>query len=251
MTNDPRQYEPVPGLLSGRVILITGATRGLGRAVSIACAQYGATVVLSGRAIKLLDEVYDEIANGGMPEPAQLPLDLEAAGWREYEHAAKVIETQLGRLDGIVHCASQFDKLSSLDSQKIDEWQRMLRVNVMAPFALNQACTSLLRKAADASLVFTSETHASEPAAFWGGYAVSKSALETLASVQADEWAAEANLRVNTVIPGPIASPLRSRTHPGEARETLAKPEDLTPLYLYLLGPESRGINGQTFRFQP
>ena len=247
---DPRTYRAPTDLLAGRAILVTGATRGLGRAVALACAKHGASVVLHGRDSRLLDEIYDEISNINLPEPAILALDLSTAGWREYEHAANVIETQLGRLDGIVHCASHLEKLSSLEAQRIDEWQHMLRVNVIGPFALDQACARLLRNAPDASLVFTSETHASAPSAFWGGYAVSKAAAETLAKIQADEWSNHPNRRANVVIPGPIASPLRSRTHPGEMHSTLPKPEDVTALYLYLLGPDSREVSGQTFRFQ-
>jgi NAD(P)-dependent dehydrogenase (short-subunit alcohol dehydrogenase family) len=247
---DPRKYEAPENLLAKRVILVTGSTRGLGRAVALACATHGATVVLNGRDFPLLEEIFDEITSAGLPEPAILRLDLQTTEWREYEHAANVIETQLGRLDGIVHCASHLEKLSSLEGQSIEEWQRMLRVNVIAPFALNKACRRLLRDAPDASLVFTSETHASAPSAFWGGYAVSKAALETLARIQADEWSSHANLRANIVIPGPIASPLRSRTHPGEVRDTLPRPENVTPLFLYLLGPDSHDVNGQIFRFQ-
>lgn len=247
---DPRTYRAPTDLLAGRAILVTGATRGLGRAVALACAKHGASVVLHGRDSRLLDEIYDEISNINLPEPAILALDLSTAGWREYEHAANVIETQLGRLDGIVHCASHLEKLSSLETQRIDEWEHMLRVNAIAPFALDQACSRLLHNAPDASLVFTSETHASAPSAFWGGYAVSKAAAETLAKIQADEWSNHPNRRANVVIPGPIASPLRSRTHPGEMHSTLPKPEDVTALYLYLLGPDSREVSGQIFRFQ-
>ncbi len=248
---DPRNYLAPDDLLAGRVILVTGSTRGLGRAVSLACAMHGATLVLSGRDMSSLNGVYDEIVNAGLPKPAIVVLDLNTAGWREYEHLASVVETQLGRIDGIVHCASHFEKLSSLENQRIEEWQHMLRVNVLAPFSLNQACSRLLRAAPDASLVFTSEMHASTPAAFWGGYAVSKAALETLAHIQASEWTNQANLRANIIVPGPIASPLRSRTHPGEVRDKLPRPEDVTALYLYLLGADSRGINGQIFRYQP
>jgi NAD(P)-dependent dehydrogenase (short-subunit alcohol dehydrogenase family) len=250
MMPDPRTYQPPIDLLAERVILVTGATRGLGRAVALACAKHGATVALNGRDSHLLEKIYDEITDLGLAEPAILALDLSTAGWREYEHMANVIEKQLGRLDGIVHCASHLEKLSSLEAQRIEEWQHMLRVNLIAPFTLDQACARLLRDAPDASLVFTSETHASAPSAFWGGYAASKAALEALAKIQADEWSSHPNRRANIVVPGPIASPLRSRTHPGELRDALPRPEDVTPLYLYLLGPESREVSGQIFRFQ-
>ncbi len=248
--SDPRAYQSPGDLLAGRAVVVTGATRGLGHAVALACANHGATVVLSGRDSRGLEQIYDEITDSGLPEPAILTLDLDTAGWREFEHAANVIEKQLGRLDGIVHCASHLEKLSSLESQRVEEWQNMLRVNLIAPFTLDQACARLLSNAPDASIVFTSETHASAPTAYWGGYAVSKAALETLAMIQADEWSDHPNRRANIIVPGPIASPLRSRTHPGELHDALPRPEDVTPLYLYLLGPDSRGISGQLFRFQ-
>ena len=248
--NDPAKYKPATDLLDGRVILVTGASRGLGRAVALACAQHGATVILNGRNTTRLDEVYDEISRAGLPEAATLPLDLETAGWREYAQAAGLFEQQLHRLDGIAHCASHLEKLSPLDTQTIDEWERMLRVNLIAPFAINKACARLLRQSPDASIVQTSETHASAATAFWGGYAVSKSGVETLTRIQADEWSGEEHLRINTVVPGPINSPLRSKTHPGELADDLAPPESLMPLFLYLLGPDSRGVSGQTFRPQ-
>jgi NAD(P)-dependent dehydrogenase (short-subunit alcohol dehydrogenase family) len=248
---DVARYQPPADLLAGRVILVTGSTRGLGHAVALACASHGATVVLNGRNAGLLDAVYDEIARAGLTEPASLPLDLATAGWREYAQAAGLIEKQLGRLDGIAFCASHLEKLSPLETQSIDEWERMLRVNLIAPFAITQACVRLLRHSPDASVVVTSEMHASAPAAFWGGYAVSKAGLETLAMIQHDEWSGDKNLRINTVVPGPINSPLRGKTHPGENTDTLPAPGSLAPLYLYLLGPDSRGVSGQTFPAQP
>ena len=247
---DPYRYNAPADLLAGRVILVTGASRGIGRAVALGCAQHGATVVLNGRDVGLLDALYDTITGGGLAEPATLPLDLATAGEPEYINAAGLIEDQLGRLDGIAHCASHLEKLSPLEKQTIEEWQRMLRVNLIAPFAINQACARLLRQAPDASVVLTSETHGSAPAAFWGGYAVSKAALETMAKIQADEWSGERRPRINTVIPGPVNAPLRSKTHPGELAETLPPPEALVPLYLYLLGSDSAGESGQTFRYQ-
>lgn len=246
---DPARYNAPANLLAGRVILVTGASRGIGRAVAMGCAQHGATVVLNGRDVSLLDALYDDITGGGLAEPATLPLDLATAGESEYVNAAGLIEDQLGRLDGIAHCASHLEKLSPLETQTIEEWQRMLRINLIAPFAINRACARLLRQAPDASVVLTSETHGSAPAAYWGGYAVSKAGLETLAQIQADEWSGKQQPRINTVIPGPVNSPLRGKTHPGELAEALPSPEALVPLYLYLLGEDSQGVSGQTFRY--
>jgi NAD(P)-dependent dehydrogenase (short-subunit alcohol dehydrogenase family) len=247
---DPNSYEAPPDLLNGRVILITGSTRGIGRVCALACAAHGATVVIHGRHAQGLEAVYDEITAKGYPEPAAVPLDLDKAGTREYDHLAYVIESQLGRLDGIIHNAAHFDKLSALEHQTIDEWTRAMRVNLIAPFALTQACSRLLRASPDAAAIFTSETHAARPAAYWGAYAVSKAGLETMAKIQADEWSRNANLRCNVIVPGPVNSPSRGKTHPGEAPEALPSAQALMPLYLYLIGPASRGVSGEVFRAQ-
>jgi NAD(P)-dependent dehydrogenase (short-subunit alcohol dehydrogenase family) len=94
-------------------------------------------------------------------------------------------------------------------------------------------------------VVFTSETHGHVPAPYWGGYAASKAGLEALMKIQAAEWDKLANLRANVVIPGPVDSPLRAKTHPGEVAASRRTPESLMPAYLYLIGPDSRGISGK------
>ncbi len=244
---DIKTYKPLPDLLKGRVILVTGATRGIGRVAALTFAAYGATVVLHGRDVAALERVYDEIQATGHAEPAAIPLDLERAGTREFDALAHAVETQLGRLDGLVHNAAHFEKLSALEFQTAEEWARTLQVNLIAPFALTQACARLLKAAPDASVVFTSETHGNVPAPFWGSYAASKAGLEALMKIQAAEWEKLANLRANVVIPGPVNSPSRARTHPGELPAARRTPEKLMPAYLYLIGPDSRGISGKIF----
>lgn len=241
---DFRNYTSTPDILKDRVILVTGATRGIGRVAALSFAAHGATVVLHGRDIAALEQVYDEIEDRGGPRPAAIPLDFDQAGTRDYDALAHAIQSQLGRLDGILHNAAHFDKLSPLDQQTAEEWNRALRVNLVAPFALTQACSRLLSASPDAAVLFTSETHGHRPAAYWGAYAASKAALETLARIQAAEWEGRPNLRANAIIPGPVDSPLRGRTHPGEVRESRCRPEDLMPAYLYLIGPASRGVSG-------
>lgn len=237
-------YKPAPGILKDRVILVTGATRGIGRVAALSLAAHGATVVLHGRDVTALEQVYDEIEDRGLPQPAAIPLDFDTAGTRDFDALAYAIQSQLGRLDGILHNAAHFDKLSPLAQQSAEEWNRTLRINVVAPFALTQACVRLLAASPDAAVVYTSETHGHRPAAYWGAYSASKSALETLAKIQAAEWQDRPNLRANAIIPGPVDSPLRGRTHPGEVRESRRSPEEIMPAYLYLLGPDSRGISG-------
>ena len=239
-----KNYRPRPDFLQGRVVLVTGASRGIGRIAALTFAAHGATVVLHGRDVAALENVYDEIETNGYPRPAAIPLDLDKATTRDYDALGYAIESQLGRLDGILHNASHVEKLSPLEQQSAEEWNRTLRINLVAPFALTQACVRLLKTSADASVIFTLESHGHAPAAFWGGYAVSKAGVEALMKIQAAEWRTSPNLRANAVIPGPIASPSRAKTHPGEVAASQRQPEELMPTYLYLMGPDSRGVSG-------
>ena len=242
-----KDYRPNKDLLQDRVVLVTGASRGIGRVAALTFAAYGATVVLHGRDVAALEKVYDEIEDNHYAQPAAIPLDLDKATTRDYDALAYAIESQLGRLDGILHNASHLEKLSPLDQQSAEEWGRTLRVNLIAPFALTQACLRLLTRAKDGSVVFTLESHARGPSAFWGGYAVAKAGVEALLKVQAAEWLSYAHLRANALVPGPVASPSRAKTHPGEVAATQRQPADLMPVYLYLMGPDSRGVSGEVF----
>ena len=173
-----------------------------------------------------------------------MPLDLATAGADAFGATASAIQAQLGRLDALVHTAAFLGSLGPLAHQAIDAWQEAYAVNVGAAMALTRSCLSLLARAADASVVFTLDTHAIEPRAYWGAYAATKAAVATLAATLADESDNCANLRINAVVPGPIRSPLRMLTHPGEDRSALPEPESLVPLYLYLIEGQPKAESG-------
>jgi NAD(P)-dependent dehydrogenase (short-subunit alcohol dehydrogenase family) len=195
--------------------------------------------------------VYDEIVAAGGPEPAMFPYDLGAADDRSLETLAGTLAHHLKQLDGVLHSAHQFYSLTPLELQTLEQWQTLMRVNLIAPFALTRACLPLLKQAPDASVVFTGETHGHHPGAYWGGYAVAKSGLETLTRIWADELGAQEALRINTLIPGQVATTLRSRTHPGLDPETVPSAADLMPWYLYLMGEDSRTVQGRIIECQP
>lgn len=239
-------YSAPKDLLKDRVVLITGAGQGLGRAAALTYANYGATVILHGRKVKKLESVYDEIETIGKAQALIYPLDLEQAEEADFAVIAQAIEQQLGRLDGILHNAAFLHGLSPLENQSVEQWRAMLQVNLITPFALTKACLPLLKASPDASVVMTSSSHGHKPSAYWGGFTVAKAGVEALVKVQADEWESMPNLRINTIIPGIVNSPQRAKTHPGEIKQTMRQPEDLMTTYLYLMGPDSKGVSGQT-----
>ncbi len=243
-----QNYHPPVDLLKDRVILVTGAGQGLGKTAALAFARHGATVILHGRTIAKLESTYDEIMEQGGMEPAILPLDYNLTNETELQNFAQAIETGLTRLDGIFHGASHFSPLTPLANQGLDTWLTHLRVNIGVPAALTRACFPLLKKSPQASVIFLTETHALEPQAYWGAFAVCKSALTTLNHIWASELGTTPQVRINLCWPGPVASPLRARSHPGESPAHLPAAESLAPHFLYLMGPDSAHLNGERYQ---
>ena len=159
------------------------------------------------------------------------------------------LATEFGRLDGLVHNASILGKRFSIEQYDIVDWQRVMHVNVTAAFALTQVCLPMLLESEDASVIFTSSGVGRKGRAFWGAYAVSKFATEGLAEVLADEHR-QGNLRVNCINPGATRTGMRLEAYPAEDREKLKRPEDILNAYIYLLGPDSRGVTGQSLDAQ-
>lgn len=238
-------YNPPPDLLAGRVILVTGAADGIGCAIAAACAEHGATLVLSDKEQGDLNALYDLIDAAGDAEPAILPLDLEKADEQAFQAAADVIGTELGRLDGLVHCAAFAPFLSRIDDYDAGEWERVLRINLTAPFLLTQACLPLLRAAPDASVVFTSDRVGRRGMAYWGAFCAAKFGVEGLMQTLAEETATCGSIRVNSIDPGVVRTGLRARLYPGEDPHDLPPPQSAAPRYLYLLGPDAKGVTGQ------
>ena len=241
----PKQFTPDAGLLAGRVILITGAGGGLGRALAVESARAGASVILSGRNAAKLDLVYDEIEKLGGPQPAIAALDLAAATAADYDNLAKIIDGEFGKLDGLVHCAALLGDRTPLEQYDVPTWCKVLHVNLTAPFILTQVLLPNLRKSADASIIFVSSGVVTNQRPYWGAYAVSKSGLESVRSMLSQELEGEPNIRVNSVNPGRMRTAMRSAAYPAEDPNTLPAPVSVSGTFLYLLSALSRGIDGQ------
>ena len=238
------RYTPAPDLLRERIILVTGASDGIGRAVARAYAAHGATVVLLSRNIKGLEQVYDEIEAAGHPQPALYPMNLEGAAPHDYDDLAARLQTEFGSLDGLLNNAGWVSGLTPLRQYDIERWIQVMTVNLHAPFLLSQACLPLLDCAPDPSIVFS--THRCVKA-YWGAYGVAKAGLEGLMKILASECSGDRPVRVNGVDSGPVRTKLRRQNYPGEDPYTLPAPEDVTAPYLYFMGPDSRGVTGQNF----
>jgi NAD(P)-dependent dehydrogenase (short-subunit alcohol dehydrogenase family) len=242
-----RDYQAPKDLLKNRVILVTGAGDGIGRAVSVALASHGATVVLLGKTVKKLEATYDLLVAAGAPRPAIFPMDLMGAKYKDYEDLVGALDKEYGRLDGLLHNAGILGERAPIEHHEVHVWQQVLQVNLTAPFMLSKACLELLYKSPDASVVFTSSGVGRKARAYWGAYAVSKAGIEALSTTLADETEFRKTLRVNSINPGPVKTEMRRLAFPAEDRDKLATPESIVGTYLYLFGPDSTGITGQQF----
>lgn len=247
---DPRTYNARPDELAGRVIAITGASSGIGRAVALACARSGATVILVGRSPRKLETVHGEIEAAGGPEPTIAVLDLEKAVASDYDQLASAVSERFGRLDGLLHNAGILGTLSPIEHHDVPTFCRVMHVNVTAAFALTQVLLPALKQAPDAAVLFTSSSVGRVGRAYWGAYAVSKFATEGLMQVLASEVENITSIRVNSLNPGRARTMMRRQAYPAEDINTLPLPETLTGPYIALLGPASRGVTGKTFDAQ-
>ncbi len=239
----PLGWAPQPGSLAGRVILVTGAYGGLGAAVARAAARAGATVVITGRRKRQLEQLYDAMVAEQLPEPVIHPLDLEAATPNDYQAVAEGLERDFGRLDGIVHAAASFDGLTPVAMHKPDEWLRALHVNVSAPFALTQACMPLLIAAPDSAVVFVLDNPDLVRKAHWGAYGVSKAALERFVEILHQETDTTP-LRAHALLPAPMRTALRRQAYFGEDTSKLPLPEAAAEAAVYLLGSQGTAARG-------
>lgn len=245
---DHRNYSYPADLLRERIILITGASDGIGRGLALHTAAHGARVILHGRNVPKLEAVYDEIEQiDGALRPSIAVMDLATADGEAYQTLADSLNEEFGRLDGLVNNASILGERFSIEQYDAAMWQRVMHVNVTAAFVLTQVCLPLLHRADDASIIFTSSGVGRVGKAFWGAYAVSKFATEGLSQVLASE---QVRMRVNCINPGPVRTDMRRAAYPAEDRDALKRPGDIMPTYMYLLGPDSTGVTGQSLDAQ-
>ena len=244
------KYQVVSQALEGKVILVTGAGDGLGRQAAFTYAQEGATVILLGRTLSKLEKTYDEIEHSGAKQAAIIPLDMQGATSQDYRDMAQTIETQFGRLDGVLHNAGLLGVLGPFEQIEEKSYDDVMQVNVKAPFLMTQALIPLLLKSEDARIIFTSSTVGHSGRAYWGTYAISKFATEGMMQVLADELS-NTTIKVNAINPGATRTQMRANAFPAENANTLKTPKEIMPLYVYLMSEEGKNITGQCIDAQP
>lgn len=243
-------YSAPDDLLKNHTILVTGAGDGIGKAAALSFSAHGATVILLGRGRKKLESVYDEIEANGHAQPVIVSLNLETATTENYQELADMIAEEFGHLDGLLHNAGILGQRTPITNYDEKTWQQVMQVNVTAPFMLTKALLPVLDQADNASIIFTSSSVGRKGRAFWGAYAVTKAATENLMETLADEFDGVSNIRTNCINPGATRTNMRMKAYPGENPDNLPTPQDIMPLYLYLMGSDSLIVNGQSINAQ-
>ena len=250
MSIDARSYTYPDDILRDRIILITGSSDGIGKALALHAASLGAQIILHGRSVRKLEKIYDAIDDlDGAPRPSIAVMDLESANAESYTTLAQSLEAEFGRLDGLVLNASILGERYSIEQYDAVLWQKVMHVNVTSVFAMTQVFLPLLQKSEDPSVIFTSSGVGRAGRAFWGAYAVSKFATEGLSQVLANEHR-HSTLRSNCINPGATRTNMRLAAYPAEDRDLLKRPEDILAPYVFLLGPDSKGVTGESFDAQ-
>ena len=243
MKTIPESFRATDDLLRDKIILVTGATGGFGKTVSLALARHGATVILVARNLRLVESLYDEIEQAGYPTPAIYPMNLEGAAEHDYLELANNIESKLGRLDGMIHCAAILGAPTVFAQSDATTWYQVHQVNLHAPYLLTRACLPLLSRSENSSILFMTDD---KPGAYWDAYQVSKQGLAAMAGLLAREYEGS-NLRVNCFNPGKTRTALQVRAYPAaDENDRLPTPEQHINTFIYLMSNELLE-NGATF----
>lgn len=240
-------YRPGTALLDGRVILVTGAADGIGRAVAGAYASHGARTVLLDWNSAGLDAAYEEFTAADWPEPVLCPADLSGITLTQLREVVQRIGDRFGVLDGLLNNAGWIGALTPFEHYQPNVWAKVMNINMAAPFFLTQWCLPLLRKSVDPAVVFSLHDAAR---AYWGGYAMAKAGQEALVHILAEEYGPESSqpIRVTGIDPGPVMTPGRRQHYPGEHPDAHPFPEDVVGPYLFAMGPDARGSSGRILR---
>ena len=240
----PRDHIFKDGELKDKVILVTGANRGFGLAITMSLSKAGATVIMLGRDLGSLEYAYDAVVDAGYNEPILYPLDLEGATPENYQELQDNILDKFEKLDGLIHNAAILGAQMPIEQYDIKLWYSTLQINLSAPFMLTQFLIPLLLKSEDARILFLSSSVGRKAKAYWGAYSVSKFGIEGFAKTLSEELE-KTNISVNTINPGKLRTEMRRTAYPAEDSSTVPMPEDKSAAIVYLLSSLSPKMNGE------
>lgn len=244
------QFQPAADELQNQVVLVTGASRGIGDAVSSAAAAAGAHTVLLARGVKQMETLADSITAAGHHEPGIIPVNLEGASVDDYADIADFVGERYGHLDGLVLNAGMLGEMAPFATYDSVTWARVFQINVHSQFLLIQAMLPLLELSERGSIIFTSSGVGRKARAFWGAYAASKFAAEGMMQTLADELDEGCRIRANSLNPGRLRTQMRAQAYPAEDPSSLRRPEQITGAYLFLLSRDSADVHGLTLDAQ-
>lgn len=229
--------------LQDKVILITGASRGIGRALALKCAEFGATVVLLGKSLKNLEAVYDEIVAKGYPEPAIHPINLLKMTPEDAKTLSDSMQQLFGRFDALIHNAGISGPITPIEHLAPHHWQEVIHLNLNVPYLLTHALLPLLKQSEAGNIIFTLADEASTPKAYWGAYSASKAGLRAFAKSLHEELENHTSIRVNCINPGKVRTALRVNAYPGLDPQSFVLPEDIVHHYIQILSDETHSRN--------
>ncbi len=231
-------------MLRGKVVMITGASRGLGRALTLACAEEGANLVITSRSAESFEPVAEEVEGTGV-EVLAIPADISRS-----THVERLVDAaveRFGRIEVLINNAGLLGPRVPIEEYPEDEWRKVLEANLTGPFLLTKAVIPYMPEGG--SIINITSGVSIEGRPRWGAYSVSKFGLEGLTQILAAELE-EHGIRVNSVDPGSMRTEMRAAAYPDEDPMTLITPEENTDVFLYLASDESRNVTGERFKAQ-
>lgn len=228
--------------LTNKIILITGASDGIGKATAIECAKQGATVIIHGKTQPKLEALYDEIVQAGYTEPVIYPLDFEKMTPEDCTTLYQVIQKEFGKLDALFNNAGWLGASSPIQQYDLKLWHRVMQINLNASFMLTQACIPLLKNKENSSIVFTLDD---KNTAYWGAYGVSKAGLSAFMQILADELEST-SINVKGLNPGTVRTALRTRAFPAEDPTSLTTADEVGKVAAFLLSENSNTIKDES-----
>ena len=236
--------------LQDKIILITGAGDGMGKAAAIEYASQGASVILLGRDIKNLEKTHEIIISKNAPSPMISLMDLSKADGNDYQELADNLINKYGRLDGLLLNAAILGDRSPISQYDVSTWVNTIHVNLTSQFILTKSLLPSLEKSKSASVIFTTSGVGKIGKAFWGAYSVSKFGVEGLCQILTDEYQKDKTIRFNCINPGAIQTKMRKSAYPLEDPKKLLTPEDILDKYVWLMSDSSKEVDGQSIDCQ-